>query len=74
MKLLTQLIIIYVIIVLAIQTIFRWIYNLTPWGIDTHPSSGYLMTVQYLAPNNLTIEVTIVFALAALWVLATGSN
>jgi len=74
MKRLTATIIMYIFMVVAIQTFIRWFYQLMPWYAIPNPSSDYLKTVNFFDPNNLTILVTVIFIFAALYARYLDQN
>jgi hypothetical protein len=61
-------------IVLFLQTIYRWIYYTLPWGVNEHPSSGYISTMKFFEPTNLSIVASVIFIAGILLILIFDSK
>jgi len=57
-----------IFILILLQTIYRWIYSALPQNLNSNPSAEYLATMNFFAPNSLTVVVIVIFTLGILYI------
>lgn len=56
------------LMVILLQTIYRWIYSALPQNLNSNPSAEYLAMMNFFAPHSLTVFGIVMCVLVILYI------